>query len=149
MDELSTKLDKIEDSRKLSYVLERAEVNSATEACKNAGISRPLYYKWGKEERDYLDGIALELKRETGLRAKLILSGATKEAAEVKVKGLTNRDERIKQGAATEILDRMLGKPVQKQAIEHEVVKPVVVEHRYSHEETEEEDDGVHGGDEL
>ena len=118
MDELSTKLDKIEDSRKLSYVLERAETNSATDACKNAGISRPLYYKWGKEERDYLDGLALELKRETGLRAKLILSGATKEAAEVKVKGLTNRDERIKQSAATEILDRMLGKPVQKQEMD-------------------------------
>ena len=33
--------------------------------------------------------------------------------------------------------------------IKHEVVKPVIVEHRYSHEETEEEEDGVHGGDEL
>ena len=114
MNELSAKIDKIEDSRKLSYVLERAEVNSATEACKNAGISRPLYYKWPKDEREYLDGLALELKRETGLMAKLILSGAIKEAAEVKVAGLKyKKDERIKQSAATEILDRMLGKPTQ------------------------------------
>jgi len=114
MNELSAKIDKIEDSRKLSYVLERAEVNSATEACKNAGISRPLYYKWSKDEREYLDGLALELKRETGLMAKLILSGAIKEAAEVKVAGLKyKKDERIKQSAATEILDRMLGKPTQ------------------------------------
>ena len=130
MDELSTKLDKIEDSRKLSYVLERAETNSATDACKNAGISRPLYYKWGKEERDYLDGLALELKRETGLRAKLILSGATKEAAEVKVKGLTNRDERIKQSSATEILDRMLGKPVQPTKSDENIVQRIIVERR-------------------
>lgn len=113
MDTLSTKLDKITDSRKLSYVLERAETNSATEACKNAGISRPLYYKWGKEQRDYLDGLALELKRETGLRAKLILSGATKEAAEIKVAGMKSRNEHIKQSASSEILDRMLGKPMQ------------------------------------
>ena len=139
MDDLSIKLDKIEDSKKLSYVLERAEVNSATDACKNAGISRPLYYKWGKEERDYLDGLALELKLEVALKAKLVLRAATKEAAETKVNGMKSRNEHVKQSAATEILDRMLGKPMQKQETKHEVVRPVVVEHILIHDEPEDD----------
>ena len=141
MDELSTKLDKIEDSRKLSYVLERAETNSATDACKNAGISRPLYYKWGKEQRDYLDGLALELKLEVALGAKLVLRAAVKDAAEVKVKGLKSLKDNVKQSAATEILDRMLGKPVQKTESKHELIKPVVVEHVLIHDDQEEEDE--------
>ena len=141
MDELTTRLDQIENDRQLDYVLARAEVSTDKAGYLDAGIHKTTFYDWSKETREYLNGLARELKLEVALKAKLVLRAATKEAAEVKVKGLTNRDERIKQGAATEILDRMLGKPVQKQAIEHEVVKPVIVEHRYSHEETEEEDD--------
>ena len=141
MDDLNTKLDKIDDDKKLAYVLEKAEVYSTSEACKNSGVGRNVYYSWGEEEREYLNGLARELKLEVALKAKLVLRGATKEAAEVKVKGLTNRDERIKQGAATEILDRMLGKPVQKTETKHEVIKPVVVEHVLIHDEQEEEDE--------
>ena len=141
MDDLNTKLDKIDDDKKLAYVLERAEVHSASEACKNADINRTAYYSWSEDEREYLNGLARELKLEVALKAKLVLRGATKEAAEVKVKGLTNRDERIKQSSATEILDRGLGKPVQKTETKHEVIKPVVVEHVLIHDEQEEEDE--------
>lgn len=113
MDILATKLDKIEDDKKLNYVLEKAEVYSSSQACKNADISRSVYYGWGEEERDYLNGLARELKLEVALKAKLVLRGATKDAAKMKVDGLKSGKEHVQQASATEILDRMLGKPVQ------------------------------------
>lgn len=45
--------------------------------------------------------------------AKHILRSAVDEAARVKFQGLKSRNEKIQQDAATEILDRELGKPVQ------------------------------------
>ena len=141
MDDLVTKLDQIQDDQELNYVLERADVNTDKDGYTNAGISKPVFYRWPRETREHLNKLAIALKLETALKAKLVLRAATKEAAEVKVKGLTNRDERIKQGAATEILDRMLGKPVQKIDSKHEVIKPVVVEHVLIHDEQEEEDE--------
>jgi len=129
MDDLGTKLNKIEDSKKVAYVLERAEVHSATQACKNADITRNVYYGWTEEEREYLNGLALQLKLEVALKAKLVLRAATKEAAEVKVSGLTyKKDERIKQSAATEILDRMLGKPMQRQELKQEGEIRIIIE---------------------
>jgi len=139
MDDLSTKLDKIDDSKKLDYVLERAEVHTPTEACKNAEISRGTYYNWGKVEREYLNNLADALRLETALKARLILRGATKDAALVKVKGMTSKNEHVKQSAATEILDRMLGKPTQKNEVDLEVKKPVTVKHIFVHEEEEDE----------
>ena len=40
----------------------------------------------------------------------MILQDAAALAAEVKVSGLKSRDERVKQAAATEIIDRTIGK---------------------------------------
>jgi hypothetical protein len=57
----------------------------------------------------------------------MILEDSVEEAAQIKIAGLKARDERIKQSASTEILDRMLGKP--KQSIEHtgEGGKPIEI----------------------
>ena len=140
MTELATKLDQIGDDHKLNYVLERADVNTDKDGYINSGITKRAFYKWPRETREHLNKLALALKLETALKAKLVLRAATKEAAEVKVAGLTNRNERIRQGSATEILDRMLGKPVQKIDSKHEVVKPVVVEHVLIHDKEEEDD---------
>jgi hypothetical protein len=43
----------------------------------------------------------------------MVIQEAAEEAARVKVAGLKSRDERMKQHAATEILDRNIGKPKQ------------------------------------
>jgi CRP-like cAMP-binding protein len=48
------------------------------------------------------------------LRANMILDDAVIQAAEVKSAGLKDRDVRVRQAAATEILDRRVGKPTQK-----------------------------------
>ena len=141
MDDLVTKLDQIQDDQELNYVLERADVNTDKDGYTNAGISKPVFYRWPRETREHLNKLAIALKLETALKAKLVLRAATKEAAEVKVKGLTNRDERIKQGAATEILDRMLGKPMQRQEIEHDIKRPVKITYVHTVKDPDEESD--------
>lgn len=118
MTDLSTKLDQIEDDEKLNYVLERADVTTDKDGYTNAGISKPTFYRWSRETRKHLNKLALQLKLETALKAKLVLKAATKEAAEIKVEGMKSRNERIRQGASTEILDRMLGKPTQETKVD-------------------------------
>jgi len=139
MDVLATKLDKLENDNHLSYVLARADVNSDKAGYEDAGVSRAAYYKWPKEIRDHLNKLARELKLETALKAKLVLKAATKEAAEMKVSGLKSGKEHVQQSAATEILDRMLGKPTQRQEVEHDIKKPVTITHILKHEEEEDE----------
>ena len=116
MSDLLTKLEELEEAE-LDYVFARSEVRKDAHAYKSANINKATFYGWPRERREYLNELALELKRTAALKAKLILSEATQKAAEIKVSGLDHRDERIKQSASTEILDRMLGKP--KQGIEH------------------------------
>ena len=130
MTELATKLDQIGDDLKLNYVLERADVNTDKDGYINSGITKRAFYKWPRETREHLNKLALALKLETALKAKLVLRAATKEAAEIKVEGMKSRNERIKQGASTEILDRMLGKPMQRQEMKQEGDIKIIVERK-------------------
>ena len=109
MNNLQIELNGLEDQR-LAYVMARSKVNSDAQGHKEAGITHTTFYTWKKEERDHLNGLAQKIKREIALRALMILQDATEEAARVKVGGLKSRDERVKQGVATEILDRGIGK---------------------------------------
>jgi hypothetical protein len=118
MDDLQTKLTQLENSQMIDYVMARSEVTSDKQGYENAGVSKPTFYGWGKEKREYLNELARDLKVATGLKARLLLSGATERAAEIKIKGLESRKEHIQQSVSTEILDRMLGKPTQKNETE-------------------------------
>jgi hypothetical protein len=112
MDDLHAALNQLEDNR-LDYVRARSLVNSDAEGYRNAGISKALFYRWPAEEREKLNEMAQQLKRATVARAIMALQAAAEEAAQVKIAGLKSRDERLKQSAATEILDRNIGKPSQ------------------------------------
>jgi len=109
MDTLRTELDQLEDLR-LAYVMARSRVNSDRQGYMDAGIHKTTFYTWSTEERTHLNDLAQRFKRETAERALMALQDAVIEAAEVKVGGLHSRDERVKQGASSEILDRVLGK---------------------------------------
>lgn len=109
-EDLRAELDRLEDKR-LAYVMARSRVNSDAQGYSEAGIHKNTFYSWPAEERERLNDLAQRFKRETATRALMILQDATEQAAKVKAEGLKSRDERIKQGAATEILDRMVGKP--------------------------------------
>lgn len=113
MNNLQIELNQLEDQR-LAYVMARSKVNSDAQGHKEAGITHATFYSWKKEERKKLNELAQKIKREIALRAIMILQDATEEAAIVKVHGLKSRNEHIKQGVATEILDRGIGKVTDK-----------------------------------
>lgn len=140
MDDLKTLLDHLEDNR-LDYVMERSRCNTDAEAYRSASISKATFYSWPAEEREKLNELAQKLKRASALKAYLILSEATEKAAQVKVKALDSRKDTVQQAAATEILDRSLGKPAQRQEITGKDGGPVatrVIEVKYT-------DDGEDG----
>ncbi len=109
---LKTELDQLQDLR-LDYVMARSRVSTDAEGYREAGISKASFYSWPTDERDRLNQLAQQLKRETATRAMMVLQNAAEDAAKVKVSGLKSRDERIKQSAATEIIDRTIGKTEQ------------------------------------
>lgn len=112
MDNLQAELDQLTDQR-LDYVRARSMVNTDSEGYRNAGIAKASFYTWPSDEREKLNAIAQWLKRQTVVRALMVMQDAAEEAARIKVSGLKSRDERIRQSAATDILDRNLGKPSQ------------------------------------
>jgi len=116
MDNLKADLDQLEDTR-LDYVMERSRVNSDADAYRNCGISKSTFYSWDAGEREKLNEIAQKLKRQSALRAMLILQEAAEEAALLKVAGLKSRKENVAQACSTEIMDRTMGKPTQRQEI--------------------------------
>ena len=112
MDDLRTLLDNLEPDR-MAYVLERSQSKTDAEAFRGAGVSKATFYRW--EDREQLNALAQRVKREFKLRALRHLEDAAERAAEVKVRGLDSRKESIAQATATEILDRIIGKPTQPQ----------------------------------
>lgn len=91
----------------------RSRVNSDAQGYSEAGIHKNTFYSWPAQEREKLNDIAQRFKRETATRALMVLQDAAEAAAKVKVDGLKSRDERVKQAAATEIIDRTIGKSEQ------------------------------------
>ncbi|MBU3126759.1 phBC6A51 family helix-turn-helix protein [Clostridium tagluense] len=79
-----------------------------TEIAKVVGISRTTLWSWGKLEEftAKLD----EFEQEISFQSKRILKGALVDASKVLVKQLHSKNEKIAQGAATDILDRGHGK---------------------------------------
>jgi hypothetical protein len=112
MEDLRAELDHLEDKR-LAYVMARSRVNSDAQGYSEAGIHKNTFYSWPAQEREKLNDIAQRFKRETATRALMVLQDAAEAAAKVKVDGLKSRDERVKQAAATEIIDRTIGKSEQ------------------------------------
>ena len=110
-------LDKVFEGlneREIAYVLARSESVSNSEALRKCGFSQGWL---SKRDIVKLNSRADEIRVNKAVRAALILEGAVEQAAKVKVAGLKVRDERIKQAVATEILDRELGKPTQRQEV--------------------------------
>lgn len=114
----STLIERLETVRQLNrgrfdYVLERARMPQPTveEACNRIGRHRNWFYNLAAEDREELERLADELHKAKAIHAQLVLDEAAEQAARVKVDGLGSRDQRVRQAAATEILDRTVGKP--------------------------------------
>lgn len=124
MNGLSTKMTKINtifdglDSREIDYVQARANAKSDSEALRMCGFSRGWL---NSHDKDDLNNRAMDFKTDNVLKAQIILDQAVELAAKIKVEGLQSRNEHIKQGASSEIMDRRMGKPTQNvnQKTEH------------------------------
>jgi len=126
MDAYGTLLDTLEALKgenrgRFDYVLERSKVNDTRTALANIGRSKSWFYGFPEEERERLDKLAEQLHYEKKVQAVLTLEDAVQEAAQVKVEGLRSRDQKIKQAASTEILDRVVGKTKEKKEVEHTI----------------------------
>ena len=113
MAKINTIFDNL-DSREIDYVQARANAQSDSEALRVCGFSRGWL---NSHDKDDLNERAMNFKTDNVLKAQIILDQAVEEAARIKVEGMRSRNEHIKQGASTEIMDRRMGKP--KQAVEH------------------------------
>jgi PBSX family phage terminase large subunit len=112
--ELKTALEELKRDRAcFDYVMARAAFDTVERALKECGRSKGWFYSKPKEEQESLETIANELHYRDRLRAQEIIGSAIVKAGEVKVAGLESRHDNIKQSVATEILDRVLGKPGQ------------------------------------
>ena len=91
---------------------------------KDAAISCRLepntVYKWNGVVDDVVE-ILLDRAADSAYE---ILEGQVVKAAMVKVAGLDSEDEKVRQAEASEILDRVLGKPTQKQEVSGPDGKP-------------------------
>ena len=99
------------DMEKYNLVYAMSEGFSVEESLKKIGRSKGWFYdRLPKDEQNRLKAIACELNANTTAKVRLILDDAKVKAAKVKVAGLDSRDERIKQSASSEIIDRTIGK---------------------------------------
>jgi hypothetical protein len=105
------------------FVIAMLESKTKREAAESIGVQPNTAYKWNGET-----DVAIELARADLQSAALaILHVANSKAAAVKVAGLDSGNESIRQGAASEILDRNLGKATQRQEITGKDGEPVGV----------------------
>lgn len=90
-----------------TFVLKRLEGHTVTSAAAEVGVGRTTTYakSWANVER------CVELAQTQALEGALsVLQRALLEAASVKVAGLRSAEERIRQGVATELIERFAGK---------------------------------------
>ena len=107
--------------KRFDFVLAYCELGSVEGALKRIGMGKTWYYKYHTaEKRQYLEGLADELHRESGLQAWYILQQAAPDAAKVKVEGLKSNQQWVAQAAASDILDRTTERRVQKSKVEVE-----------------------------
>lgn len=107
----------------LRFVVARQNCNSDAEAAKTIGISKGTVSRWPDNVEKavrlmLLDGVHV---------AQELLRRALNDAVQVKIDGLQSRHENIKQAAATEIIDRMMGKPTQRQEVTGKDGTPLVI----------------------
>ena len=83
------------------------------DAAEFIGLSRNTVYAWGSDVDE-----AIEMMRLDAAAAAVdMLAGAVVKATMIKLAGLDSDDERLRQSVASEIQDRIMGKP--KQSIEN------------------------------
>ncbi len=93
----------------IQWIMARTTAKSDTAAAKEIGIPVSTVYGWPQYVFDALH----EVLEDQAAAAQTILRDAAIKAAKVKVSGLKSKNAKVQHDSATEILDRVLGKPTQ------------------------------------
>lgn len=112
MNDLRTELNQLSDLR-LIYVMARSKVNSDAAALRDSGLSKATFYGWELSEREHLNELAQAIKRSVAIRIITKLEDAGEDAVNALLATLKSRNENVKQKAAIEVLDRIIGKAPQ------------------------------------
>lgn len=105
------------------FAVAMQEYPSKKEAAEAIGIAPQTAYNWNGAINKVVEFMISEAALAT---LGIIQANATK-AAMVKAAGLDSKDEKIAQQAATEIIDRNLGRPTQRQELTGADGGPVIV----------------------
>lgn len=92
------------------FAVAMQEYPTKKEAAESVGLSPNTVYNWPPD----VDTAVAFMTNNIALATLGIIQANATKAAQVKVEGLDSKDEKVKQAAATEILDRQLGKAVQR-----------------------------------
>lgn len=109
-----TRLDEIKaqlSADQLAFLAERVLCRTDKEAAESLGFGYSTVLSW-PEKRIINEAVNLILEDSLDLARDLLKRNLVR-AAKVKVRGLDSKKAAIAQGAATEILDRFMGKPTQ------------------------------------
>lgn len=110
----------------IKWVYARLVCKTDKEAAKQAGVHHVTVSQWpNKLGLNRAVSLLLRSPIEAALR---ILEDAAIEAAIIKTSGLKSKKEGIKQAAATEILDRNMGRPKQRQEFTGAEGGPIEIE---------------------
>jgi hypothetical protein len=132
LSDLLASLD-VEESR---YVMKRAVESSDRSARQKAGLSYNWLVAHGK---DRLNKIAAKLYQDVGLLSLMKFTEALPRATDEIIEELEHRDVKIRNAAATQIVDRVIGKPPQKQEISGKEGGPVTLRVVYDTKESPKE----------
>ena len=95
------------------FVVAMTEYPNKKESAEAIGIAPQTAYNWNGNVNDAIDFV----RENIALATLGVLTANAAKAAMVKSAGLDSNDERIAQAAATEIIDRILGKSIQRSEI--------------------------------
>lgn len=107
------------------FIAARLKTRTDKEAAESIGIRPKIPTQWSNKPE--INAYLLKVQQDAAKKAEQLLEAHLFEAAMVKVSALQSEDEKIRQSAATEILDRNLGKPKQRQELSGPKGSPIEI----------------------
>lgn len=107
------------------WVIARLLTTSDAAAARAIRVHPSTVCKW--PEKPELDKAVADLLEDPKSQAMAILVNALAEAASVKVGGLRSKKEEVRQVAAEQIMDRVMGKATQRQEVSGPDGAPIMI----------------------
>lgn len=97
------------------FVVAMQESTTKRDAAESIGMTADAVYRWN----GLVDKAIDLMSRDVRVSMFAVLESYGIKAAMLKAAALDSKNENVRQSASTEIMDRLLGKPTQRQETEH------------------------------